>query len=219
MDLSRPAFAITTDQPGSELAGESAAALAAASIFYTNIGETDLANEALSHARQLFDFADNYRGTYNDVIPDIEDFYGYILSIDMMYQVQDHGSSQISQYFSSYAYGDELVWAACWLAKATGESQYRIRAEEIYNEFGLDYRSTEGMGWDDKTFALHIMLYEITGDSSYESLVTREIDYYLNQATYTPQGMMYICDWGTLPCSLNTVLALLHVILLAAHQW
>ncbi len=67
--MARPAFAITAGSPGSDLAGETAAALAAASIFYRNIEQTALADEALAHARTLFDFADTYRGIYTNSVP------------------------------------------------------------------------------------------------------------------------------------------------------
>ena len=73
----RPTFFITEEAPGSDLAGEAAAALAAASIFYRNIDDDALADEALNHSRQLFDFANNYRGIYNDSIPEAK-FYKYV---------------------------------------------------------------------------------------------------------------------------------------------
>ena len=66
--MARPAFSISASSPGSDLAAETAAALAAASIFYANIGESALSSEALSHAIELFDLADNHRGTYVDSI-------------------------------------------------------------------------------------------------------------------------------------------------------
>ncbi len=75
MTLERPAWAITADAPGSDLAGETAAALAAASMYYNTVGETALADEALSHARELFDFANNYRETYVNSIPNAANFY------------------------------------------------------------------------------------------------------------------------------------------------
>jgi endoglucanase len=74
MTMPRPAFMVNVTNPGSDLAGETAAALAAASIFYNMVGETAKADEALSHARELFDFANNYRGKYSDAMP-VEDFY------------------------------------------------------------------------------------------------------------------------------------------------
>ena len=57
------------------MAGETAAALAAASIFYNNINESVIASEALDHAETLFKFADEYRGKYSESVPIAEDHY------------------------------------------------------------------------------------------------------------------------------------------------
>ena len=69
MTMARPAFKIDASSPGSDLAGETAAALAASSMFYANIGEAAMATEALDHAKELFTFADENRGVYVDSIP------------------------------------------------------------------------------------------------------------------------------------------------------
>ena len=75
MTMNRPAWFISSSAPGSELAGETAAALAASSIFYKNIGETQMARDTLQHARELFDLANNYRGKYTNAIPNAQSFY------------------------------------------------------------------------------------------------------------------------------------------------
>jgi hypothetical protein len=59
---------------GSDLAGETAAALAAASIVFKN-SDPSYSNNLLTHAKQLFDFANNYRGKYSDSITDARNFY------------------------------------------------------------------------------------------------------------------------------------------------
>ena len=74
--MERPSFYLTEDAPGSDLVGETAAALAASSMVYRILNDTALADEALSHARVLFDFANNYRGDYTDSIPESANFYG-----------------------------------------------------------------------------------------------------------------------------------------------
>ena len=66
--MDRPAQKITQNNPGTDLACESAAALAAASMFYRQVGDTAAADECLSHARTLFNFGDQYRGKYTDSI-------------------------------------------------------------------------------------------------------------------------------------------------------
>ncbi len=76
MNMDRPAYKISKRAPGSDLAGETAAALAAASIFYNSVdGQEGKGAEALTHAKQLFDFADKYRGKYSDSIPDAAIYY------------------------------------------------------------------------------------------------------------------------------------------------
>ena len=57
-------FKVDQNNPGSDVAGETAAALAAASIAYRRFGATALADEALAHAKEIFNFANTYRGTY-----------------------------------------------------------------------------------------------------------------------------------------------------------
>jgi endoglucanase len=62
------------------------------------------AAQALYHARQLLDFADQYRGLAGDSVPALAGVY------------------------NSSAYRDDLAWAAAWLLVATGEEVYRERA-------------------------------------------------------------------------------------------
>lgn len=63
----RPSYAVTRSRPGSDVAAESAAALAAASIALraTNpVYAAKLVNESIS----LLRFADRYRGKYQDAV-------------------------------------------------------------------------------------------------------------------------------------------------------
>ena len=74
MTTYRPSFAITDQAPGSDLAGETAAAFAAGSMAFQ---ETDATYAAtlLDHAKRLFTFAETYQGIYTNAIP-ANDFYG-----------------------------------------------------------------------------------------------------------------------------------------------
>ena len=76
MTVERPAYSLTPARPGSDCAGESAAALASASILFE---DTDSAYSAtlIDHAKQLFAFADTYRGIYSNSISDAAKFYKY----------------------------------------------------------------------------------------------------------------------------------------------
>ena len=76
--MPRPAFYTNNNQPGADVVGETAAALAATSIAIRNLGDGAYADNCLNHARQLFDFADQHRGIYSDYLPG--DFYEYAIT-------------------------------------------------------------------------------------------------------------------------------------------
>jgi len=95
--MSRPSFKITQQSPGSDLAGETAAALAAGAMVFRE-EDPDFADLCLDHAKQLYEFAETYQGKYTDAIP-AENFYN-----------------------SWSGFKDELVWGATWLFRATSKS-------------------------------------------------------------------------------------------------
>ncbi|TOF71996.1 hypothetical protein CGJ15_27700, partial [Vibrio parahaemolyticus] len=69
MTMERPSFKIDQSHPGSDLAGETAAALAAASIVFKDV-DSSYSSEMLAVAKELYDFADNYREIYSNSITD-----------------------------------------------------------------------------------------------------------------------------------------------------
>ena len=66
-------FQITKVKPGSELAAETAAALAAAAIIFKT-EDAAYSKQCLQHAKTLYQFAENYKGTYSNSIPDAGKF-------------------------------------------------------------------------------------------------------------------------------------------------
>ena len=94
-EMERPAYKVDTSCPGSDLAGETAAALASSSILFRNNGEVEYADLLVQKAERLYDFASTYRGKYSDCLQEANPFYT-----------------------SVSGYQDELVWGAIWLHKA-----------------------------------------------------------------------------------------------------
>nr|GEW91621.1 endoglucanase 6-like [Tanacetum cinerariifolium] len=126
MTTSRSAYRIDENNPGSDLAGETAAAMAAASIVFHRSNPA-YSRELLTHAHQLFDFADKYRGKYDSSISVAQKYYR-----------------------SVSGYADELLWAAAWLYKATNEQYYlNYLGENGDNLGGTGWAMTE-FGWDVK---------------------------------------------------------------------
>nr|AFD33365.1 endoglucanase [Macrotermes barneyi] len=183
MTISRPAFKIDTSKPGSDLAGETAAALAAASIVFKNV-DSSYSNNLLTHAKQLFDFANNYRGKYSDSITDANNFY------------------------SSYDYRDELVWAAAWLYRATNDNTYLNTAESLYNEFGLqDWNG--GLSWDAKVSGVQLLLAKLTNKQQYKDTIKGYVDYLINTQKKTPKGLLFIDVGGSLRHASNAAFVIL----------
>ena len=74
--MPRPSFKIDQSKAGSDLAAETAAAMAATAIVFKD-SDSAYANTLIGHAEDLFAFADNFRGTYHDAIPNAQSFYRY----------------------------------------------------------------------------------------------------------------------------------------------
>ena len=63
MNMARPSCKATTSNPGTEAVNEAAAALAAASILFKD-DNAAYSTTLLNHAKQLYDFGKNHRGSY-----------------------------------------------------------------------------------------------------------------------------------------------------------
>ena len=193
MPMARPAYRIDASCGGSDLAAETAAALAAGSMVFRPTDPT-YANTLVSHARQLYTFADTVRRKYSDCITDAAGFY---------------------QSFSGFQ--DELVWGAAWLHRATGESAYLTKAETEYDrlptEQGTGFRPYKWtIGWDDKSFGTYILLARITGKQKYVDDANRWLDFWTfgvngQKVRYSPGGEAVLDRWGSLRYAANTAFA------------
>ena len=78
MTYFRDCYKIGPTNPGSDLAAETAAALAASSIFYKSVGMSSDAASVLQTAKDLFTLANTYQGIYSNSIPNGQRFYKYV---------------------------------------------------------------------------------------------------------------------------------------------
>jgi uncharacterized repeat protein (TIGR02543 family) len=190
MKMARPAYKIDASKPGSDLAAETAAAMAAASIVFAS-DDPSYSATLLQHAVQLYNFADNYRGVYSDAITDA------------------------AGYYRSYSgYNDELVWGAIWLYRATGQQSWLDKAEAYYanlsNEPQSEIKSYKwGLAWDDKSYGCYALLAKITGKAQYKADMERHLDYWTDgyngdRISYTPGGLAFLDVWGALRYANNT---------------
>jgi hypothetical protein len=192
MQMDRPAFKVDAANPGSDLAGETAAALAALSMVFRS-ADAAYADKLLLHARQLYEFADKHRGVYSEAITNAKAFYN-----------------------SWSGFNDELVWGALWLHQATKDPAYLAKAEAGYAALSTEPQQTMKSfrwthAWDDKSYGCYVLLAKITGKDAYRQDAERWLDYWTvgvgeQKVTYTPGGLAWLDQWGSLRYAMNTSL-------------
>ncbi|XP_024389814.2 endoglucanase 1 [Physcomitrium patens] len=179
-DPPRTSYKVDANRPGSDVAGETAAALAAASIAFRGI-DNAYSDRVLARARRVFDFADRYRGKYSDVL-----------------------GGEVCPFYCSYSgYQDELVWGAAWLYKATLESGYLQYLYRNGNSLGGTTTTVNAFSWDNKYAGAQILLaqfafegvnglqgYKNQADGYICSVLPRSISQF-NRLQYSPGGMPY----------------------------
>ncbi|KAJ8763358.1 hypothetical protein K2173_002241 [Erythroxylum novogranatense] len=180
MDTPRTVYAVDAPNPASEVAGETAAALAASSMIFRS-SDPGYADTLLKNAIKAFQFADNYRGSYSDnsnirdgVCPFYCDFDGY---------------------------QDELLWGAAWLRRASYDDNYLSYIEMNGKTLGADDNINE-FGWDNKHAGLNVLVskevlqgnmyslqsYKASAESFMCTLIPESSSSHIE---YTPGGLIY----------------------------
>ncbi|XP_047158043.1 endoglucanase 8-like [Vigna umbellata] len=178
MDTLRTVFKIDGSHPGSDVAGETAAALAAASIVFRS-RDPSYSTKLLNRAVAVFQFADSHRGAYSNSL-----------------------SRAVCPFYCDVnGYQDELLWAAAWLHKASRRRQYReyivrnqvvLRAGDTINEFG----------WDNKHAGINVLISKevLMGRANYFASFKQNADQFIcstlpgishPQVQYSPGGLIF----------------------------
>ncbi|XP_057966769.1 endoglucanase 6 [Malania oleifera] len=188
MTTNRKAYKIDPSNPGSDLAGETAAAMAAASMVFRHSNPA-YANELLVHAHQLFEFADKFRGKYDSSITVAQKYYK-----------------------SVSGYADELLWAAAWLYQATNDGYYLSYLANNADSLGGTGWDMNEFGWDVKYAGVQVLVskFLMQGKAGQYASVFEE---YQSQAEsfmcsclgkgtknvkMTPGGLIYRQSWNNL---------------------
>ncbi|GGM56481.1 glycoside hydrolase family 9 protein [Dactylosporangium sucinum] len=190
MPMARPAYKIDASCGGADLAGETAAAMAASSIVIRP-SDAAYADKLVTHAKQLYTFADTVRRKYSECITDASSFYN-----------------------SWSGYNDELVWGAIWLYRATNDATYLAKAEAGYASLGTEPQSTTKsykwtIAWDDKSYGCYVLLAKLTGKQQYVDDANRWLDYWSvgvngQKVPTSPGGQAVLDSWGSLRYAANT---------------
>ncbi|XP_040937980.1 endoglucanase 24-like [Gossypium hirsutum] len=187
----RPVTQVNTSFPGTEVAAETAAALASASLVFKE-NDPDYSSSLLTHARQLFTFADTYRASYSISIPQVQGFY------------------------NSTGYGDELLWAASWLYHATRDDSYLRYVTELNGQRFANMEITTWFSWDDKLAGTQVLLSRIIFFGAKDMPTVENLDLQMYRKTAelvmcgllpdsptatsrrTDGGLIWITEWNPL---------------------
>ncbi|KAL9268864.1 Endoglucanase 13-like protein, partial [Drosera capensis] len=189
----RTVYQIDEQHPGSDLAGETAAALAAASIAFADVDD-GYSSELVSHAEQLFDFGVTYQGKYSDSIPAAQNYY------------------------PSSWYQDELAWAAAWLHRATQKQKYM---DYLGNPPGGTGGPRTMFSWDDKYVGVQILaakyvLEQRVADAGNWAGYKDQLEQYIcncvqrgnNNVQKTQGGLLFFNPWANIQYVASASLAL-----------
>ncbi|MFQ6634092.1 hypothetical protein Gotur_010474 [Gossypium turneri] len=187
----RPVTQVNTSFPGTEVAAEIAAALASASLVFKE-NDPDYSSSLLTHARQLFTFADTYRASYSISIPQVQGFY------------------------NSTGYGDELLWAASWLYHATRDDSYLRYVTDLNGQRFANMEITTWFSWDDKLAGTQVLLSRILFFGAKDMPTVENLDLQMYRKTAelvmcgllpdsptatsrrTDGGLIWITEWNPL---------------------
>ncbi|XP_044510222.1 endoglucanase 10-like [Mangifera indica] len=188
MTEKRPLTQVNTSSPGSDVAAETAAAMASASLVFK--GDSTYSSTLLRHAKELFTFADKYRGSYSDSI------------------------RQVQNYYNSTGYGDELLWAASWLYHATGDKSYLRYVTGQNGKDFADWESPTWFSWDNKLAGVQVLLSRLsffqakdTSDNSGLQMYRKTADAVMcgllpksptATTSRTDGGLIWISQWNSL---------------------
>ncbi|XP_027346298.1 endoglucanase 11-like [Abrus precatorius] len=189
MTTSRQAFKIDEENPGSDLAGETAAAMAAASILFRNTNP-HYSHLLLHHAQQLFEFGEKYRGKYDGSVGAVKNYYA-----------------------SVSGYMDELLWAAMWLYKATDKKEYfHYVISKAHTFGGIGWAITE-FSWDVKYAGLQVLASKFLMKEKHKKHADilekyrSKAEYYIcsclnknngSNVQRTPAGLLYVREWNNM---------------------
>nr|POF11832.1 endoglucanase 9 [Quercus suber] len=152
MDTARSVYSVSPSNPGSDVAGETAAALAAASMVFRKV-DPKYSRLLLKTAKSVMQFAMQYRGAYSDSL----------------------GSAVCPFYCSYSGYKDELLWGAAWLLRATNDVSYFNFLKSLGADDGTDIFS-----WDNKYAGARVLLSRralLNNDKNFDSFKQQAEDF------------------------------------------
>lgn len=214
----RPVFKIDSSCRGTDVAAETAAAMAASAVALRPY-DAAYADTLVTHSKQLMGLAEtptNVDGKENAYVNCVKAAQGYYTST-FEGGTDNPGATKM--------YWDELAWGSLWLYRATGDQAWLTKAKGYYPKMGTEATPgggfndqvpaySFGLGWNDKQYGVYVLMAALTGEAVYKTDAQRYLDYWTvgyngKKGKYTPGGLAYIFYWASLRMAANTAWAAL----------
>ncbi len=163
-------YAATPEDPGSDVAGDAAAALA---LMYLNYKDRDkeYAEKCLTYAKDLYTFGMTYRG-----------------------------NSKAQSYYLPRTYLDELMWGSIWLYVATNDNTYMENVDKLMVEKGItggnSFNDNWTQCWDYVLTGVFTKLATLSSNPLYKEINEDHLNYWQSRLKTTPGGLKYLDSWG-----------------------
>ncbi len=168
VQMKRPSYKVDLNNPGSTVTAGTAASLAACAAVFKDTDKA-YADKCVKHAKELLAYAEKVRS--------------------------DSGYTAANGFYQSFGgFNDELVFAAYWIYKATGDESYLQKAKDGFGQGDVKWT----LCWDDKSWGNALLLANETGSATYRVAMEKNLDYWCNEIYKTPKGMAYCDQWGPL---------------------
>ncbi|MDP4182275.1 MAG: glycoside hydrolase family 9 protein [Bacillota bacterium] len=163
-------YAATPTNPGSDVAGDAAAALA---LMYLNYKDRDAvyAEKCLTYAKDLYTFGMTYRG-----------------------------NSKAQSYYLPRDYLDELMWGSIWLYVATNDQTYMDNVDKLMVEKKISgensFNDNWTQCWDYVLTGVFTKLATLSTNPRYKAIAEDHMDFWQSRLKSTPGGLKYLDSWG-----------------------
>lgn len=184
----RPTFVINATQPGTDVAAQAAAALAAASMVFAaddlpakNKNETwqrypGYSATLLKHAKELYNFSATAKPYTRYQFSVADDSFAY----------------------PSSGFMDELVYGALWLYRATGTKHYADLARWYFSPKSMDLAArvvADGaptLDWDGKWGGVYVLSAIVFDEPYYTAIAAQYVDALMPlRQTFTAGGLLW----------------------------
>ncbi|CAL8466081.1 g5617 [Coccomyxa elongata] len=219
-NMKRPAYIVRTADGASDLAGSMVGALASTAIAWQKYGnDSAYVDRLMKGAVALYKDAKKYEGAYTSRFKySCTSKWAKVratskVAIPACVPPTSYGNGSALVFYNSTSYRDDLLWAAAWMYKATGERAYLDDVNYYYSAHVNQESATDVdlvTDWDHLFWASNVLLAEATDEGAFHMATQGMLKQWICATTgkvlFTPKGRAYNRASPSLGSTANTAL-------------